>query len=228
MKTLAIIPARGGSKGVPGKNIRSIHGKALIEYSIEVALAASEITEVIVSSDSLEILSIAAGYPQITIHQRAVQNATDTSPITDTIREILELRQGEFDMIMLLQPTSPLRTADQLNTAVRTLQSSEFPSLISVCKMDDVHPARMYWLNPDQSMRPIMPEFETFRRQDNPPVYYRNGSIYLCKVDAFWETGKLMIAPSMAFQMPADQLLNIDSERDMLIAEVLVGKFYHS
>ncbi len=70
-----------------------------------------------------------------------------------------------------------------------------------------------------------MPEFETFRRQDIPPAYYRNGSIYLCKVNAFLETGKLMITPSLAFQMPPDQLLNIDSERDMLIADVLIGEF---
>lgn len=228
MKTLAIIPARGGSKGVPGKNIRITGGKPLIAYSIEVALQAEAINEVIVSSDSRDILDFAAQYPGVTLHHRDIELASDTSPITDTIQQLLDKRKSMFDMMILLQPTSPLRTPEQLNEAIACLAGSNFASLISVCEMDDVHPARMYWLNPDYTMRPIMPEYESHRRQDIPPAYYRNGSIYLCKVDAFLETGKLMINPSMAFVMPTDQLLNIDTERDILIAEVLIGKFFLS
>ena len=221
MKTVALIPARGGSKGVPGKNIAPILGKPLISYSIEAALECESINSVWVSSDAQNILDVARGYDEVNIHKRSNELASDSSPITGTIDQIFDLNPNA-DFLILLQPTSPLRTAEQLSEAIDLLQKSEQEnSLISVCAMDDLHPARMYWIK-ENSLDPILPEFETTRRQEIPHAYYRNGSIYIVKRQGFKKSGKIMCPPSIPYVMPTSQLLNIDEPRDLLIAEPLM------
>lgn len=221
MKTVALIPARGGSKGVPGKNIAPILDKPLISYSIEAALECESIDSVWVSSDAQNILDVARGYEEVNIHERSNELASDSSPITDTIDQIFDLNP-DSDFLILLQPTSPMRTAEQLTEAIDLLQKSEQEnSLISVCAMDDLHPARMYWIK-ENSLDPILPEFETTRRQEIPHAYYRNGSIYIVKRQAFKKSGQIMCPPSIPYVMPTSQLLNIDEPRDLLIAEPLM------
>lgn len=221
MKVVALIPARGSSKGVPGKNIAPILDKPLIAYSIEAALECDGIDSVWVSSDAQSILDVARGYSALNIHERDNELARDSSPITDTIDQIFNLNP-EADLLILLQPTSPMRTAEQLSEAIDLLQKSEQAnSLISVCGMDDLHPARMYWIK-ESALDPILPEFETTRRQEIPLAYYRNGSIYLVKRQAFKKSGQIMCPPSIPYVMPTSQLLNIDEPRDLLIAEPLM------
>lgn len=221
MKTVALIPARGGSKGVPGKNIAPILDKPLISYSIEAAIECESIESVWVSSDAQNILDVARGYGEVNIHERSNELASDSSPITDTIDQVFDLNP-EADFLILLQPTSPMRTGEQLSEAIDLLQKSEQEnSLISVCAMDDLHPARMYWIK-ENSLDPILPEFETTRRQEIPHAYYRNGSIYIVKRQAFKKSGQIMCPPSIPYVMPTSQLLNIDEPRDLLIAEPLM------
>lgn len=221
MRVVALIPARGGSKGIPGKNIAPILGKPLIAYSIEVALACSSLESVWVSSDSEEILAVARQYANIQIHQRDPNLAGDTSPITETISQIFQLTP-EADALLLLQPTSPIRTAQEIQGCINLLRENpEANSVISVCAMDDVHPARMYWKS-GELLESILPEYQTTRRQDIPKAYYRNGSMYLVRREAFDKLGQIMAAPSMGFEMPSAHLLNIDEPRDLLIAEPLM------
>lgn len=224
MKTIAIIPARGGSKGIPGKNILEICGKPLIDYSIESALKCVNISEIWVSSDDDKILKIARKFKKVLIHQRESKIAKDNSSVVDTIKAILaEYTQENIpDAIMLLQPTSPIRESNQIDEAISLLEvNTNMQSLISVCPMDDVHPARMYWKN-GLSIEPILEKYEQTRRQEIPLAYYRNGSIYIVRTKSFLENNSLMVKPSIGFEMPESMLLNIDTPRDVLIAEPLI------
>lgn len=226
MKTIALIPARAGSKGVPGKNVYPILGKPLIAYSIEAALQVKSLQYVWVSSDDQRVIDIAKEYPLVQIHKRSAQLATDSSPITDTVAEIFrQFSKDQVDSLLLLQPTSPIRTPEQIEKAIQILESNpDANSLISVCGMDDVHPARMYWMK-DHHLLPIMEEYEKTRRQDIPLAWYRNGSIYLVRRKAFEESGNIMCKPCLGFPMPETQLLNIDTPRDLLIAELVMSEW---
>lgn len=220
MKRIAIIPARRGSKGVPGKNKMPIDGKPLIEYSIEVAIDSNAFTDVIVSSNDDEILNIASRYNTISIHKRSESLSSDQSLIVDTILEIVD--QKEADAVMLLQPTAPIRTVDNIREAISLLESNpEAGSVVSVVEMNDTHPARMYW-KADHFLSPILNEYETARRQDIPPAYYRNGAIYLSSVKKIRATNSMMAKPMLPYVMPYNWLLNIDEPRDVLIAKALI------
>lgn len=223
MKVFALIPARGGSKGVPGKNIAIIDGKPLLSYTIEAALNSSKITEICVSSDDDSILSIARQYPKVSIHHRSQVLSSDSSPVTDTLYEILRNKKESFNVLSILQPTSPIRTGHQIDEAIALLVANlKINSVISVVPMNDIHPARMYWKS-DNDLYPILQEYEQTRRQDIPIAYYRNGAIYLVRTNAFLEHGSVMAKPSIGYEMPISQLLNIDEPRDLLIAESLIS-----
>jgi len=220
MKIIAIIPARGGSKGVPGKNKKHVDGKPLICYSIEIALQSKQLAGIWVSSDDPEILQLAGSFPGILLHQREEAIAGDNSPVAETVNAII--RQSGCDAIMLLQPTAPIRTSENIDEAIRLLDTSkQINSVISVVAMNDIHPARMYWKENGQLIS-ILPEFELVRRQEIPPAYYRNGSIYLVRREAFEKEQSLMVKPTLPYEMPLNWLLNIDEPRDMIIAEALI------
>jgi CMP-N,N'-diacetyllegionaminic acid synthase len=224
MRVLAIIPARAGSKGIPRKNTYPILGKPLIEYTIEIALACKTLNTVLVSSDDPQVFEIVNIYHDVVLHRRSSDIANDNSPISQTIASVLSVYNDEdFDAIMLLQPTSPIRNSSQIDNAIKIFENEkDANSLISVCAMDDVHPARMYWKNKNDFLDPIMPDYEQFRRQDIPQAYYRNGSIYIVRIDAFNKYQSVMAKPCIGFEMPETQLLNIDTPRDLLVAETLI------
>ena len=220
MKIIAIIPARGGSKVVPGKNKKHVDGKPLISYSIETALQSKQLAGIWVSSDDPEILQLAGSFPGILLHQREEAIAGDNSPVAETVNAII--RQSGCDAIMLLQPTAPIRTSENIDEAIRLLDTNkQINSVISVVAMNDIHPARMYWKENGQLIS-ILPEFELVRRQEIPPAYYRNGSIYLVRREAFEKEQSLMVKPTLPYEMPLNWLLNIDEPRDMIIAEALI------
>jgi CMP-N,N'-diacetyllegionaminic acid synthase len=220
MKVTAIIPARGGSKGVPEKNKKVICGKPLIEYTIEAALASEFLGEIYVSSDDHEIIEIAEQYSRVLIHHREDFMATDTSPVGETVNEIIATQ--DIGAVMVLQPTAPIRTGENIDATIRILNDHPaVNSVISVVEMNDIHPARMYWKR-EESLVPIMPELEILRRQDIPPAYYRNGSIYLTRKEVFLDGHSFVSKPIMPYIMPFNWLLNIDEPRDILIAEALI------
>lgn len=224
-EVLAIVPARGGSKGIPGKNVKLLDGKPLLAYTLETALLATKITAVCVSSDSDVILRAASAFPSVYAHKRNPDIAQDTSPITEAIEDVLNHyeRKGRiFELIVLLQPTAPIREPFHIDEAVDALnQTPHANALISVCEMKDVHPARMYRVK-GGLLTSFFPEFETAMRQDIPPAFYRNGSIYIVRTVAFKEQQMLMAKPTIPFIMPNEYLANIDEPIDWIIAEALV------
>ena len=223
MKTIAIIPARGGSKGIKNKNLIPILGKPLIQYTIDSAIKCELLDDIWISSDSENILKSVKNN-KINLHFRDASIARDNSPVSDTIIAILKKykKNNLPEAIMLLQPTSPIREKKHIDDAISLLKKNKkMNSLISVCGMNDVHPARMYW-EKNKELKSILDEHEQKHRQDLPIAYYRNGAIYLVRTQAFLSTKSLMAKPAMPFKMSENLLLNIDSERDLLIAESII------
>lgn len=221
MKVLAVIPARGGSKGVPGKNIKLLGGIPLLAHAILCAKNSSLVSKIVVTTDAEEIIDVAKHYDTLVI-KRPSNLADDTSNVVTAVTHVLHNLKDKFDAIVLLQPTSPFRTSKDLDRVIELLFSdSETQGVISVVPFDDYHPARMYNLLDNNFLKPYAKEGETLRRQDLNPVYYRNGCFYAVKTNAFLEQNTFMVNPKKAYVMDINWLVNIDAPRDFKIAEVL-------
>lgn len=225
MKVLAIIPARGGSKGVPKKNIRTIDGKPLIAYSIETGLQSNKVTDVVVSTDAQDIMEVAKQYQADAI-KRNPEYATDNATIEPVIREVLENRDEIYDVILLLQPTAPIREIEDIDKVIEMFEKdTTVQTVVSVVELEDIHPAGMYKLDAHQDMIPLHEDLERKRRQDLEPVYLRNGAIYATRVSTFLASGKLINTPKKAYVMPESKWANVDTERDLLITELLIKEW---
>ncbi len=229
LQTLAVIPARGGSKGVPGKNIRLLDGKPLIAYTIETALQTAAVNRCIVNTDDEKIAAVAASFGAEVMMRRPGQ-AEDFSPVLPTIIDTLEYAGHsdgkDYDLVMVLQPTAPLRRPSDIEAVLNMFESdTSTEAVISVVPVGDHHPARMYSINEVDYLRPLNEEEETQRRQDIPPVYIRNGCIYASRVSTLLREHTLMPANKKAYIMPAEWLANIDTERDFLFAEFLMKQW---
>lgn len=225
MKTLAVIPARGGSKGVHRKNVRLVAGQPLISYAIQAAAESALLTAFVVTTDSEDIAHVAREYNAFTLLRppELAQDATPMLPVVIHALEQVEKVSGQhFDAVLLLQPTSPIRTGQNIDEVIAMLRAdAAVEGVVSVCPMDDTHPARMYNLE-DEWMKPLWAEWETMQRQKLPVVYYRNGAIYAVRRPVLYEQKTLMPACKKAYVMPREWLANIDDERDLVIADALV------
>ncbi|HMB89591.1 MAG TPA: acylneuraminate cytidylyltransferase family protein [Rhodothermales bacterium] len=224
IRVLGIIPARGGSKGVPRKNIRMVGGKPLIAYTIEAARTSICLTRFLVSTDDDEIASVATSFGAPVL-ERPPNLAADDTPMIPVIEDVLvhvEAEDGPYDMVVLLQPTTPLRTAADIDTAVQKLKDTSADSIISVYRVEDCHPSRMYREEQGQLV-PYESEPEGRLRQDLPPVYHRNGAIYACRRALIKEAGTLIGPDVRPYQMPRSRSVNIDDPLDLLFAEFLMG-----
>lgn len=227
MKVLGVIPARGGSKGVKDKNIVPVAGKPLIAYTIESAQESKHLSRAVVSTDSAHIADISRSY-QGEVIMRPAELARDDTPIIPVIKHALqtcEQQYGEvYDLVVLLQPTSPIRQGADIDNVLDILdQHEDCDAVISVVPMQDIHPARMYRLDADMNMHALDPKLEAARRQDIQPVYYRNGAVYAIRTRVLLEKNSLMVSRKRAYIMPLERLVNIDDERDLHIANVLVN-----
>jgi CMP-N,N'-diacetyllegionaminic acid synthase len=221
MKVLAVIPARGGSKGVPGKNTKLLGAKPLICHAIECAIGSGVVTKIVVSTDGDEITKIASAY-NIEVIKRPLELADDSSNVVTAVEHAYKFLNEEFDVIVLLQPTSPLRTPKDLHNVIKLLQENpQTDGVISVVPMDDVHPARMYNLAANESLVPFLENSETLRRQDLNPVYYRNGCFYVVRTKAFFQQQSFMVENKLAYIMNPEWLVNIDTQRDFKLATLL-------
>ncbi|WP_152287203.1 acylneuraminate cytidylyltransferase family protein [Flavicella marina] len=225
MKVLGLIPARGGSKGVPQKNIRLVDGLPLIGYSIEIAKKSKLLTDVVVSTDSDEIIDVVKSL-DCSFLKRSSKNAQDESKIETAILEVLETLETNYDLIVLLQPTSPIREVEDIDNVIKMLVDDEkLDSVVSLVELEDIHPARMYQLSEAQKMLPLQPDLERKRRQDLKPVYLRNGAIYATRVSTFLKSEKFIADNKKGYVMPESKWSNVDTERDLLITEALIKEW---
>ena len=231
MRVLGIIPARGGSKGVQGKNIRIIAGKPLIQYTIDACKNCQKLSDFVVSTDSDQIKKIVEKTGTKVV-DRPPELGLDTSSVVDAALHVLENvedKNNPFDAIMLLQPTSPIRTGEDIDKAIDLLNTVlDIDGVISVIQVDDNHPARMYLVNEKGYLESFLPVFEETRRQDLPNVYHRNGSIYLVRRDFLINNRTFMPKKKAALIMPSDFHINIDNEQDVLLAEIVINEWKKS
>lgn len=221
MKVLGIIPARGGSKGVKKKNIRLLNNRPLIEYSINAAKNSKLLSNFTVTTDCDEIIDIVK-QNNCNFHKRSKTNSTDSSPIEPVIHEVLDSFNIDFDIIILLQPTAPARTGEDIDRVIKMFTDDKnLECVVSVVELNDIHPARMYKID-GQKLSPLEKENEFKRRQDLKPVYLRNGAFYAIKKDSFLSKNRLILENKKAYIMPEEKWINIDTERDLLIANVLI------
>ena len=218
---LAIIPARGGSKGVKNKNIKRLNGKPLIYYTIRVAKKAKCIDRVIVSTDSEEIKKIALKFGAEVSFLRPRNLSTDKTPMYPVIRHALEFleKKGErFNIIVVLQPTSPLRRAIDIQQAIAKLIKTGADSIASVC-LSEHSP---FWMKviKQGKIYPIIKSRQYSRRQDLPKVYRLNGAIYITKRDVLKKQKRILGANTQAFVMPVENSIDINTGLEFKIAAI--------
>lgn len=218
---LVVIPARGGSKRLPGKNVLDLNGKPLIAWSIEAGLHSRYADKVIVTSDDDAILDIAKKYGSETV-KRPPELAGDTATTFDAIRHAMESVDA-YDYIILLQPTSPLRTAKHIDEAVELLMAKHADAVVSVCEIDH----SPLWSNtlPDSGdMRHfIRDEVKNKRSQDLETYYRLNGAIYICDARRLLDEKTLFIKDNIyAYIMDRASSVDIDEKIDFMIADQLM------
>lgn len=217
---LALIPARGGSKGLTNKNIKLLNGKPLIAYSIEAANTSNGVSRVIVSTDSKEIAGIAQEYGAEVPFLRPDKLAKDETKSIDVYKYVLnELhrREGRFyDEFMILQPTSPLREAEDIDNAINLFIAKNADSVISYCQ--EHHPIKWHkFITPDGKFSNIF-EDSISNRQEERPTYFPNGAIYIFKSDLIFKD-LYYSENSYAYIMDRNKSVDIDTIEDFEYAE---------
>lgn len=220
---LAIIPARSGSKRLPGKNMLDLNGKPLVTWSIDAGLKSKYIDEVVVTSDSIEILNISQNSGAVAI-ERPAELATDTSTTFDSIRHAIENTKNH-DYIVLLQPTSPLRTKWHIDKAIELLIRKEADAVVSVCEMEH-SPLWANTLPNNKSMGSFIRDDIREKRSQDLDKYYRlNGAIYICKVDRLLQEKSIFVKNDIyAYEMGRDVSVDIDERIDFEWAEFLMSR----
>jgi CMP-N-acetylneuraminic acid synthetase len=224
MEITAIITARGGSKGVPRKNIRVLNGKPLVAHSIIVAQQCSHVNRCIVSTEDSEIRSVCLRWGAEVI-DRPRSLARDHSLSRDVVRHVLESlkRQGGLpEYFILLQPTSPLRTVTNLESCITAFWDSDAKCAISVTK-EEHHPHKMFQLQ-NSYLEPLFGWEELDKpRQFLPSVFRQNGAIYLMSSVVFLKENSFFVPPILPFVMTMEESVDIDSEFDIRLCEALLS-----
>lgn len=227
MRVLGLIPARGGSKGVPRKNVRKLGGKPLIGYTIEAALRASRIDRVVVSTDDDEIAEVAAGLGAEVPFRRERRLAEDDTPMLPVVQHAIRaLAKGgwEADAVCLLQPTFPFREPDQIDGCIAKLASSDADCVMSVHRVPhQFNPHWVYFQNERGELSLATGEPEPIpRRQELPAAYHRSGSIYVVRASTVVERNSLYGDLVLGYETPAgDDVVNIDQPDDWARAEAI-------
>lgn len=228
MDIIGIIPARGGSKGVPKKNIKLLNGIPLIAYTIKAALNCKILKDVVVTTDDEEIRKISIEYGAQAPFLRPKELATDTALAIPTIKHALlemeKIKKKKYDFIVMLQPTTPLRTSEDIENALRMLIDKKADGIISVVEVGNWHPMKMKKIEGEKLVDYEKPPMENPPRQILPKVYMVNGAIYATKRDVFVEKETFKGDFCLGYIMPPERSVNIDTEADFVLAEYYLKK----
>ncbi len=225
-KILAIIPARGGSKRLPGKNLLALDNKPLIAWTIEAALGSQYIDEVIVSTDDLAITEVAREYGAHVPFVRPAELAKDEARSIDVVLHALDFmaqHDRHFDYVVLLQPTSPLRDSGDIDKGIAYMFDRGADSVIGVCEVDH-NPIWSNTLSEDRNMETFLPDQYNNARTQDLPVYYRiNGAFYMIKTDIVTESSSFFVKKNIyAYVMSQEHSVDIDTELDFILATSLL------
>lgn len=230
MNILAVIPARGGSKGIPYKNICDLNGKPLIAYAVDEALGcAADLYKVIVSTDDPKIAEIAIQYgaavPFMRPHELATDEATSLSVVQHAVYEIEKQQGVRIDWALLIQPTNPLVLSQDIQAVVNLAkQNPDATSVVSICAVQD-HPLKIKTIH-DGLLKPyIVGAPETIRRQDFPEtVYKRNGSLYMTRRDILLDGSDLYGDRIIPYEMPLERSIDIDTAFDLDLVRFMLAQ----
>ncbi len=227
MKVLGIVTARGGSKGIPRKNIAPLHGKPLLAHTAEAALAAKRLRRVVLSTDDERIAEVGRACGLEVPFLRPPELARDDTPTIPVLQDVvrkLEARGDRYDAVLTLQPTNPLRRPEDIDGAIELLERTGADSVISFVDVGEKHPARMKFVASDGRVidPPFAEAYEGQRRQDLPKLYLREGSIYLTRRDVLMEQNSLKGRDCRALIVPEERACNIDTPFDLFLAEQML------
>jgi CMP-N,N'-diacetyllegionaminic acid synthase len=225
---LAIIPARGGSKRLPHKNLLMLAGKPLITRTVESALKSCFIDEVLVTSDNDQTIDMAKKLGAVAPFKRPAKFSNDTATSSDVIRHTIDYYETEcnkiFDYIVYLNPTTPLRDERHIDEAIEHLFLNKVDAVISVCELE--HPISWTGTLPNNSdMTEFIKNIDfNSRSQDLPKSYRLNGAIYICKTDKFKKFNSLFLGENIyAYKMSRETSVDIDTKIDFLLAEAILA-----
>ena len=231
-RVLAIIPARAGSKGLPGKNIRPLRGKPLLAWPVAAARASRFVDRVIVSTDSAEFAAIAIQYGADVPFLRPAELATDTSPSSAAVIHALDAlvaQDEKYDYLVLLEPTSPLTEASDVDTALEALSANRgtADAIVSVCELVSSHPAFAVAIAADGRVSPYSAvDFTRLpRRQDVDPVYALDGSLYISAVSTYREQLSFCHQRTLSHAMPRYKSHEVDDLVDFLCIEAILSQY---
>ena len=219
---LALITARGGSKGIPGKNLKLLSGKPLINWTIDAAINSKYIDRLILSSDDDDIIQEAVSSGCEVPFKRPTELALDNSSSMDAVVHALENVEEEYDYLLLLQPTSPFRKTKQIDAIIEEGIELQSDIVVSVCEAKK-HPAFMYSLDGDKLV-PVMGVQAHKRRQDMPKVYEHNGALYFSRISYLLEARSYNNEGARAFLMDNLSSIDLDEKIDWEFAEYLIMK----
>lgn len=222
MSLLALIPARGGSKGIPRKNIRPFCGKPLLQWTIDAALAAPSVDRVVVTTDDPEIAEIAlAGGAEVPF-LRPPELASDTAPGIAPVLHVLQQLPDVSDLL-LLQPTSPLRRVEDIEAIVALRRQAGNDAIVSVSSSSK-HPAWMFSLSTDRVLQPLIDKSDVACRQQLPPAYALNGALYLASRTFLEREKSFFGAQALGYVMSPEHSVDIDTPLDWQWGEFLMQR----
>ena len=218
--------ARAGSKGLPGKNSRLLAGKPLVQYAIEAGMSSRYIDDVVISSDCDVCIQIAVSLGAKAPFKRPKHLAEDTTLSSDVITHVIDYLKAEgnqYDMFVLLEPTSPLRDAEDIDRALEAMITGEYSSLVSVCQAEDQHPCFMFEIqNSGKLVTWSGDKFVPLRRQDIEKAYYLDGSVYISDVDAFSQLGTFCHDNTGSYVVPKWKSHEVDDIWDFICIEAIM------
>ncbi len=227
IQVLGVITARGGSKGIPKKNIKELHGKPLLAYTIEAAQKSAGLARTILSTDSEEIAGVGASLgcevPFLRPASISGDTATSLMAIQHALSWIAEHEGRSYDYVMILQPTSPFRLAADIDATIALAEEKDADSVMSMVELVDFAPKKLKRISPDGRISPLLEEEGSFSsmRQEDGGIYKRNAAIYLTKVACIMN-GNLFGDMSYAYIMPPERSLDINHVLDFEYAEFLM------
>ena len=214
---VAVIPARAGSKGIPRKNVVPFGGRPLVQWTIEAARASDYVDHIVVTTDDREVSALATGQG-ITVVTRPADLACDSTTAAEVIAHVLELDFSE-DLLVYLQPTSPLRLAADIDGCLDLLVSSGAPGVVSVVAVREA-PEWMYRFEEGSAaLRPLVADHQSFRRQDLPHTVRLNGAVYCASQQSLRPDGRFLRLQLAGYEMPAHRSIDIDDLADLEAAE---------
>lgn len=233
---LGLIPARGGSKGVPGKNVRAVAGKPLIAWTVEAARASRYIDRLILSSDDRGIIDLARTLGCEAPFVRPSELATDEADSLSVVRHALAALPERYAYLVLLQPTSPMRKAEDIDGAIEACVAGNATACVSVCEAEK-SPFWMMQLRENNVIAPLFPPDRIpDRRQDAPRIFALNGAVYVARTEHLINGGTFLAlegsregfeagaGSTLGYPMPRDRSFDIDTELDLAIAEFILSK----